>query len=190
MSDSNPKTVKEKSTQETWENIVAIFKLKHGLNVRAVWFTGLSSRIHKNRLSKLRNSQQASQLISILKDLPSQKIKELRTFAAINQEQATAAFRMTLVGNITIPVGIMALAHQLLPNGLGASIINFYNDDMVALSILILAAVLATIFIFLIGAYALVNLNQARDIRHLIDLHAAERGIYFGLEDMDDLSLN
>ena len=63
-----------------------------------------------------------------------------------------------------------------------------------ALVIFPLIAVIGTVIspwalalLLLILIYSISCLNQARDIRHLIDLFAAERGIYFGLEDMSDL---
>ncbi len=180
----------EQSVTKLWDTISVQFKAHRGISFKSVFLTGLSTRIHKNRLSKLRGTKQAQFMFESLKDLPSHQIKALRTFAAINQEQAISAFRLTMVGNISIPIAVIAILHQLLPNGLGATILDFYNDDQAAIIGLAMGFIIGITLISIIALYALGNLNQARDIRHLIDLHAAERGIYFGLEDMDDLSLS
>ena len=53
---------------------------------------------------------------------------------------------------------------------------------------MIVFGIFMLMLLFLVLVYALASLNQARDIRHLIDLFAADRGVYFGLEDSSDLS--
>lgn len=174
---------------DLWEEIASLFKARHGIKFQDAFLTGMSSRVSAKRLSKLRGTKQAKTLLNMLSDLPKEAVKALRTFAAINQEQAVASFRMTMVGNVTIPIGILAILHQILPKGLGATIVDLYDDEH-ALLWLIVISLITTALVVIVAVYALANLNQARDIRHLIDLHAAERGIYFGLEDMDDLNLN
>jgi hypothetical protein len=186
---ASPTTPPPRAVFDIWEEIAQTFKAHQGLKVGSVWLTGMSSRVSAKRLSKLRSTKQAESLTSTLSDLPKDTIKALRTFAAINQEQVVASFRITMIGNVTIPIGLLAVFHQILPKGLGATILEFY-DDRATLSLLAITSLICVFFIMIVALYALANLNQARDIRHLIDLYAAERGIYFGLEDMDDLNLH
>ena len=169
-----------------WDEIVKIFKARSAFRLHKYWMGGLTSRLGANRLSLLRGTKQARRLDALLHDLTNRDVKALRTFAAVNQEQATAAFRLTMVTNITWPAGVLAILHQFSPDGLGALVQTHFESDFLFLTVLG-----ATVILMVIGValFALANLSQARDIRHLIDLHAAERGIYFGLEDMEELSL-
>lgn len=171
---------------QTWENITTLFKTRSAFRPHKYWQMGLTSRLDINRLSLLRKTKQARKLDNILSDLPNRDVKALRTFAAINQEQSTAGFRVTMVTNITVPVGFLAILHQLSPNGLGALLFSFYERELLFMGVL--GIVIATLVIG-IALFALATLSQARDIRNLIDLHSAERGIYFGLEDMEELTL-
>ena len=174
---------------ETWEEIAAIFKARYGLKFKSFLTTSMSSRLSLKRLSKLRETKQAALLQSLLSTQSNENLKALRTFAAINQEQANASFKMTMVANVSAPIGILALFHQLSPQGLGALILDVYDNDTALLTVIIISLLTLALIIF-IAIYAVANLNQARDVRHLIDLYAAERGIYFGLEDMDADGLN
>ena len=169
-----------------WDEIVKLFKARSAFRLHKYWMGGLTSRLGYKRVSLLRSTKHAIRLDEILKDLTNRDVKALRTFAAVNQEQATAAFRLTMVTNITWPVGFLAILHQLSPDGLGALIQKYFESDFLFLTVLGTTVIISVIGVAL---FALANLSQARDIRHLIDLHAAERGIYFGLEDMEELSL-
>jgi hypothetical protein len=53
------------------------------------------------------------------------------------------------------------------------------------MAILLFTSFLVALGVAMVAIYSLANTHQARDIRHLIDLYAAEQGIYFGLENMD-----
>jgi len=182
----SPKKNTANSLVPKWEEITALFKTRSAFRPHKFWKYGLTSRLDKNRLSLLRQTKQAISLGQILDTLPNRDVKALRTFAAINQEQAAVGFRVTMVTNITVPVGFLAILHQLSPNGLGALIFSFYEKELLFMSVL--GIVIVTLVIG-IALFALATLSQARDIRNLTDLHAAERGIYFGLEDMEELSL-
>lgn len=59
------------------------------------------------------------------------------------------------------------------------------SDGMIIAVTLVLIGYLCLVAVVM--GYSVIQLSNARDIRHLIDLHAAERGIYFGLEDTDPL---
>jgi len=183
--EANQKLSTQESLAEKWERIAALFRTRNALKTRRVWFTGMSARMGKQRITALRETKQAKALFDIVKGVSRSDVKALRTFAAINQEQAVAAYKVTMIANVSIPIGVLALIHQLSPDGLGALILSIYGDEQTGLFALITASTIAVIGILFISLYSLGNLNQARDIRHLIDLYAAEQGIYFGLEDME-----
>lgn len=175
----------QKSLAGEWERIAKLFRTRNALKTSRVWFSGMSARIGKHRLSALRQTKQAKALFDILKTVSRSDIKALRTFAAINQEQAVSAFKVTMIANISIPIGVLALIHQLSPDGLGPLILSIYAESDLGLVVLICSSLFAALGATVIAIYSLANMHQARDIRHLIDLFAAEQGIYFGLEDME-----
>lgn len=151
------------------------------------WVSGVSPRLGRNRLTRLMSLPAAGPLAALLDQRPIERIKALRTYAAINLEQASAALRMTVVVNVSIPVIVVAILSQISSGQIWAGMWAFYSEDpyqWLALAIPVAFALTALIIIMAVGA---TRLGQARDIRHLIDLFAADRGIYFGLDDMDDL---
>jgi hypothetical protein len=85
---------------------------------------------------------------------------------------------------------LLSVLHQLSPNGLGQLIKTFIGEDSEMMLSLVIGGLGGIIVLMLLTSYALANLGQARDLRHLLDIYAAERGIYFGLEDMDDLQIS
>jgi hypothetical protein len=94
---------------------------------------------------------------------------------------------MTVVVNVSIPVIVVAILSQISSGQIWNDMWAFYSKDAyqwLALAIPVAFALTVLVFIMALGA---TQLGQARDIRHLIDLFAADRGIYFGLDDMDDL---
>ena len=106
----------------------------------------------------------------------------------MNLEQAVSAFRITIVGNFSIPIIMLSVAHQLTDGGVRKLFEFIHQGEFVAIIFMIVFGIFMLMLLFLVLVYALASLNQARDIRHLIDLFAADRGVYFGLEDSSDLS--
>lgn len=175
----------QETLAEKWGRIAALFRTRNALKTRRMWFTGMSARVGKLRLLALIETQQAKTLFDMLRTVSRSDIKALRTFAAINQEQAVSAFKVTMIANVSIPLGVLALIHQLSADGLGAFFLSVYGESEVGIAILLSTSFLVALGVALVAIYSLANMHQARDIRHLIDLYAAEQGIYFGLEDME-----
>lgn len=170
-----------------WARIEGLFPTRLALIPNSAWLNGMSSRVSKGRLSRLTGSPQSGRLAALLDQCSDGRIKALRTYAAVNLEQAASAFRVTMIANITAPVVFLSVAHQLIDGGLGSFLSRLVDgDDLMLIFMIGLSATVATL-VLLMAFYALGSLNHARDIRHLIDLHAADRGIYFGLEDIEDL---
>lgn len=143
--------------------------------------------MHGNRIGDLLDSHGAAQLALLLDQRDDARVKALRTFAAINHEQAVAAFRLTLIVNVSVPVLILTLLNQAFPGLLGRLYTASRQAGELSFWIQLNVLLTALALLLLILIYSISCLNQARDIRHLIDLFAAERSIYFGLEDMSDL---
>lgn len=182
---SEPAATQPTAAQD-WDTVQAFFPVRK-TSPRFLWNYGLSSRMHRYRLRKLLSGKGAGQLANLLRERSDRRIKALRTFAAVNHEQATAAFRITVVINVTIPVLFLTVLNILTPGSVPEFIASLYADDPDVLSFLIVfTSVVLCLGLFVIG-FSVASLGYARDIRHLIDLFAAERGIYFGLEEAGDL---
>ncbi|MGB6231358.1 MAG: hypothetical protein WBF53_14670 [Litorimonas sp.] len=174
------------SARDDWAEIAALFPLSRTTLGRS-WNLGISSRMSRERLHVLRTRPGVGALDKMLERRDVSRVKALRTFAAVNLEQASAAFRITAVVNVTLPVVLLTVLNLVLP-GSPAELFRFFTATTQGAAI-IFTTLLVGYLIFLAGimGYSVVQLSNARDIRHLIDLHAAERGIYFGLEDADGL---
>jgi hypothetical protein len=182
MSDISADTTSEDAdtTADDWAQIQAMFPRSGGRRI-FTWLSGV------HRLTRLLSLPAAGPLAALLDQRPIERIKALRTYAAINLEQASAALRMTVVVNVSIPVIVVAILSQISSGQIWNDMWAFYSKDAyqwLALAIPVAFALTVLVFIMALGA---TQLGQARDIRHLIDLFAADRGIYFGLDDMDDL---
>jgi len=178
---------RERSAAEDWAEIEALFPAYAGMKPSMTWFNGVSSRLKVKRLSRLMSSSSAKKLVIYLNGCAPDRVKTLRTFAAVNLEQAMSAFRLTMIANVSGPILFLTVLHQLIDGGLGRLLSKIHQNDPGQILGMAIGAGVGSIFLLFVAFYALAHLNQARDIRHLIDVFAAERGIFFGLEDTEDL---
>jgi len=191
MADIDTQTeIKPKSARQDWDHIAGLFKAGAAMRPTLTWFNGMSSRMEYLRMEKLQNTKQAKTLQAYLSGLADKRVKTLRTFAAVNQEQTLAAFRLTVIGNVSVPILLVTFFNQVTEGGVTDIFRSIRSEDPAIFAFLISGLIGAIVAISLMVIFAIANLGQARDLRHLIDIHAAERGIYFGLEDMDDLNLS
>lgn len=178
----------ETTAREDWDEIQALFPASKGIT-RKSFENGMSSRLSAKRMQRLMGGKSAQKLDAMLSERGLERVKALRTFASINHEQALAAFRITVVTNVSIPVILLTVMNIIAPNLLEElrELINMvahvsFQTQLAPALFLTVVALWTALFL----TYAVLCLGQAREIRHLIDLHAAERGVYFGLEDMDE----
>lgn len=171
---------------EDWVEIQKLFPAWAALKPTSAWVNGISSRLVGSRLSRLLKGARVEALTLLIDQKSDERIKALRTFAAVNLEQATAAFRLTMIANVSAPILLLTITHQLIDGGLGRLLAEIHENDPIIITGMVSGAAIGALLLLGVAFYALANLNQARDIRHLIDLLAAERGIYFGLEDLED----
>lgn len=179
-----------KTAREDWAHIAALFKAGPAMRPTRTWLNGMSSRLDYLRMEKLQNTKQAKALKTYLSGLSDKRIKTLRTFAAVNQEQTLAAFRVTLLGNVSVPILLVTFFNQVTQGSFTQFFKTMRAEDPTFFTVFMAGILGGVAVIALLAIFAVANLGQARDLRHLMDIHAAERGIYFGLEDMDDLNLS
>lgn len=170
-----------------WAEIVKLFPIFRFLLPRRLASFGLSSRLNAHAISRLGESPAARRLGAKLNQVDDARVKALRTYAAINLEQISSAFRITLVVNVTVPFLLLTFANLLAPGGLGQLLQDTYGGDAAGSMFFVGVVSASVVFAAGISIYALAQLNRARDIRSLIDLHAADRGIYYGLEDTGEM---
>ncbi|MFN7054519.1 hypothetical protein [Hyphomonas sp.] len=152
-----------------WPAIAKAFSNGAFMTFNPGWLgvSGVSSRAGPDRMARLTGSRPARRLAAIVSDLSGRDLTHLLVRSEINLEQALAALRMTLIANISIPLGLFLLANQLAQGSLVAII-----ADAPVLAILIPFAMAFS----LLGAamwYAYGGVVAARDLNHLLRLHLA-----------------
>ncbi|WP_298918603.1 hypothetical protein [uncultured Algimonas sp.] len=174
------------SPRDDWNGLLDLFgagRLRRAMK----WSFGFSPRLSRRRIAHLQDTGGAVAVSTLLARRDAACIKALRTYAAVNHEQAAAALRITAIVNVSIPVIVLTLATQMSDGAFWADIMSVYSATPLGWVVpvaLLSGLLLATSILLGSGA---ARLGEARDLRHLIELHAAERGIYFGLEDEDDM---
>jgi len=174
------------STQDDWTVIIGLFHRSEWRR-HLGWISGVSPRMRARRIKALFDLPAAGPLAALLDQRNDRRIKALRTYAAINMEQAAAALRMTVIVNVSIPVIILTILSQTTSGRFWTDVLAIVSDDSSGLLALIATFLTVIILLFFFIGAGAKRLGTARDIRHLIDLLAADRGIYFGLDDTDDL---
>ena len=175
-----------KSIFEDWCEIEELFPARKAMSAQSFISKGLSDRATSRRLSAVMKNPGAAILAARLDQMDDARVKALRTFAAVNLEQAVYGMRATIIVNVTVPVLIFTLINQISSGEWAKPFLNAHNDGLWGWLFLGVIG-LSLLFLLFLVTFALASMNQARDIRHIIDLQAAERGIYFGLEDAEDL---
>ncbi len=178
--------VEDLSAFQDWEKIRSLFPSKKAMRPNKAWFNGLSTRLGDDRLERLLSDPRSQQLAVVLDQFDDERLKAIRTYAAVNLEQALSAFRLTMIGNVTTPIILLSVIHQVTNGGIKEFFELFHQGDNLAMAFIFGGIGLSVIAVFFVVVYAVASLNQARDIRHLIDLFAADRGLFFGLDDLGE----
>ena len=163
-----------------WLEVQALYPVGVSRRISLANSFGISGRLATNRLSRLLHTRPARALLRRLEGMDPDALKALRIHAALNEEQARAAFRTTMVANISAPLIGLAVVNQSFPGWLSDLM-----DRPGAADTVLAFAVLSVLTIALIVFFSLSASNHARDLRHLIDIGAARRGVFFGAEDAD-----
>jgi hypothetical protein len=171
----------EKVPVETiWNQIAPIFSNRAFMRPHRMWFGGVSERTGHDRMKVLTQSAPARKLAPLVAGLDALQLGRLVVRSAINQDQAASALRLTLVANISVPVGALVLLNQFLPGSVEEMILD--------LPLLVVFGTLMTMILILIGViwFAYAGVAAARDLNHLLRLHLADKtGGAGGADDED-----
>ena len=161
------------SVAEDWEQIQALFPTRNAVTAKS-WTFGFSGRLLRLRVACLMQTQAAGQLALILDQRSAARVRALRIFASVSLEQVIAAFRISIVVNVSLPILLLTVANLLFPGSAGR--VFLFASAVGQTVALIQMGILFVTLIWLLDIliHALACLNQARDIRYLIDLIAAE----------------
>ena len=155
---------------ELWREAMRLFSNFRGMRPRRSWMSGLSVGTGPKRLERLTSSKAAAQLMPKLETLSDRELVIFRTYARINLEQAEAAMRLSLIANITIPVGFLVILNQFFP-GTVQELFDYTGVEAMLGGI----AAAAVVLLMLIW-YSYAGVFQARDISHLAAIAAGKRG--------------
>jgi len=168
---------------EDWTRIQAAFPARSAIRLKWTLYNGLSTRMSNKRLTRMMTGDGPDKLRDIMNASSDQRIKALRVMADVNHEQTSAAFKATMVSNVSAPLAFLALLHQILPGGLSQIVSYIQGEGPFLIYWNIGLMIIVSVMLMFVVGYAIANLGQSRDIKNLIDIYAAERGIFFGLED-------
>lgn len=161
---------KSKPTADSvWREATELFSNLRGMRPRSSWLTGLSVGAGRGRLKQLLTSSEAKKLTPRLEALPDAEFAVFRSYAQVNLEQAQAAVRLSLIANITIPVGFLVLVNQFFPGSV-RSLVSYVGVDAMLLGLLSAGSLL-----FFAIWYCYAGVFQARNLEHLTVIAAAKR---------------
>lgn len=133
---------------------------------------GVPPRSHRDRLARLAGSSPARRVLARLEQCAESELRQLQTLADINAEQAQTAFRRAFVVNISAPFAVVVAFGQLAPELFSEIVQSMTTPGLTSVLIVLLAA-----FIPLSIGYTYLRATDARDLRDLIRLHAAAKGL-------------
>lgn len=166
------------SVPETlWPEIAKAFSNRAFMRVSPSWLSGLADRAGASRLERLQATRPAKTLKRLIAGLDRQQLQRLLVHSEINQEQAASALRLTLIANISIPVGFLVLFNQFIPGSI--------QGFIATLPALTVVGLLVTVLSLLVGVlwFSYAGVAAARDLNHLLRLSLAEAAQPAGGED-------
>ncbi len=157
---------------DVWREVARLFGNRHGMRPKRRWLFGYSSRIGADRIDLLCSTPAARRLCELVEPLDRAAFAALLTRSLVNLEQARAGFRVSLVGNITVPLGALAIYNQIEPGAVARWLGGGPLEDRV----LVAAVFGGTALLILAGMFwAHAGLSAARDLNHLLHLIGAAR---------------
>ena len=165
-----------------WNQIAPVFSNRAFMRPHRIWFAGVSERTGFDRMTRLTKSAAARKLAPLVAGLDRVQLGRLVVRSLLNQDQALSALRLTLVANISVPLGALVLINQFLPGSIG-DLIRSLPPVAVLVPLLMMVSLLVGVIWF---AYA--GVAAARDLNHLLRLHLADAtGGAGGSEDDGDI---
>lgn len=151
-----------------WNQIAPIFSNRAFMRPHRTWFGGVSERTGFDRMTHLTQSAPARKLAPIVAGLDAVQLGRLAVRSAINQDQAASALRLTLVANISVPVGGLVLLNQFLPGSVQDTIRNVSLIGVFSALMAMLCVLLGVIW------FAYAGVAAARDLNHLLRSHLVD----------------
>lgn len=159
-----------------WKEAARLYANRSGMRVRRSWLSGVGERVGFDRLGTVTRRPVAKRVNERLGGLSDADMRVFHAYATVNLEQASGALRLSLIVNVSLPVGLILLLNALLPDGLaGLHVVRTASDAgwlywTISLSLL-LAVVAALVW------YCYAGVHQARDLYHLSSIELARRGL-------------
>lgn len=135
-------------------------------------WAGVPARSHRDRLARLSSGKSARRVLARLAECTEADVRQLGELAAINAEQAETAFRRAFVVNISAPFAFVVAFGQLAPATFADIVQSLAAPGPTSALIVILAALVP-----LSIGYTYLRATDARDLRDLVRLHGAARGL-------------
>lgn len=160
-----------KPTAETlWPEIARAFSNRAFMRASPSWLSGLADRAGASRLQRLQATRPAKALKRLISGLDPVQLQRLLVYSEVNQEQATSALRLTLIANISIPVGLLVLFNQVLPGSIQAFVATLPEIAIVAPLVAVISLLVGVLW------FAYAGVDAARDLNHLLRLKLADAG--------------
>ncbi len=155
-----------------WREASRLFGNRHGMRPKWSWSFGYSSRVTPDRLQRLCGSPAAARLCALVAPLDSAEFSRLMARSLVNFEQARAGFRISLIGNITVPVGALVTLNEIAPGWFADTLLTGTPNEL-----LTIATAWSVAVALILGGlwWAFGGLSAARDLHHLLYLIRFER---------------
>lgn len=168
--DESPRASPQANVTRAWREAMTLYSNARGMRPRPNWLTGIADRMPSDRVERLERTKDAQRLCAIFERLDDAEMRQFRTRAEVNLDQAVAAMRLSLVVNMSAPVGFILVLNQVLPGRLAETLLGL--GPLVFLGSITIFIVTLVIFLW----YCYAGVAQARDVRHLCLLEGARRG--------------
>lgn len=153
-----------------WPEIAKAFPNRAFMRISPSWFSGLAPRVTSSRLERLQSTPPALKLRELTAGLDAARMRQLLAYSEVNLDQAVAALRLTLIVNISVPVGFLVLFNQFLPGR-----IQDFIGTMPSMAVLVPLALMLSVLVGILW-FAYAGVDAARDLNHLLRLRLAETG--------------
>lgn len=147
-----------------------LIRYRSGLRPSSLTFLGVSDRAPPDRLARLLKTPHAKRAVALLDGLSMPELNHVKTAAEANAEQAEAAFRRTLVFNVTGPVAFVATMAQVAPETSTELLASLDRRGVTTYFILAALALIAATVL-----YTFVRSRDARDLSDIVRLVNSSR---------------
>jgi hypothetical protein len=165
-----------------WNRIAPVFSNWAFIRADRTWLSGIASRTGASRMLKLTRSQPARRLAPLIAGIGRAQLGRLVLLGDVNHDQAMSALRLTLVANISGPIGALVLVNQFLPGSIEA-----FLTSLPPLAVFLPLAVMLSMLIGVIW-FAYAGVAASRDLNHLLRIRYGATGGHVHSEDDDALA--